>query len=34
MIYGVGTDILDASRISNILKKFDKKFISKQKICS
>ena len=29
MIYGVGTDILDASRISNILKKFDKKFISR-----
>ena len=29
MIYGVGTDILDVSRIDKILKKFNKKFISR-----
>ena len=29
MIFGIGTDILDASRIDVIIKKFNKKFISK-----
>ena len=29
MIYGVGTDILDISRIDKIVEKFNKKFISK-----
>ena len=29
MIYGVGTDIIDISRIDKIVKKFNKKFISR-----
>jgi holo-[acyl-carrier protein] synthase len=29
MIFGVGTDILDSSRIDDIVKKFDKNFISR-----
>ena len=29
MIFGIGTDILDASRIDVIVKKFNKKFISR-----
>ena len=29
MIYGVGTDILDITRLDKILKKFNKKFISR-----
>ena len=29
MIFGIGTDILDASRIDILVKKFNKKFISK-----
>ena len=29
MIFGIGTDILDISRLDKILKKFDQKFISK-----
>ena len=29
MIFGIGTDILDTSRLDKTLKKFDKKFISR-----
>ena len=29
MIYGVGTDILDVSRLDKVVKKFNKKFISR-----
>ena len=29
MIFGIGTDILDTSRLDKILKRFDKKFISR-----
>ena len=29
MIFGIGTDILDVRRLEKIIKKFDKKFISK-----
>ena len=29
MIFGIGTDILDISRLEKTIKKFDKKFISR-----
>ena len=29
MIFGIGTDILDVSRLEKAIKKFDKKFISR-----